>query len=443
MIPQRRLRKRGVATASAPLAAAIALCLVASGHAATIAVNSASAGSDPGKCSLYDAVLAVNTAAAVSACAAGNGTANNPDTIDLSSFNLPTTITFSVASPGDNKSALALTKRATIKGRLASDGTPLVTLTRSAVSMRLLSASDNVTLQGIKFTGGSPRGRGGAVYASGSANLTLTNCVVSYNATQNNYSGGGVDVEHGALTINASTISNNTTTHSGGGVYATFNGAVTLNQSTISGNNAGQKGGGAASFGGSIEANASTFSGNSAATGGGIYANQNVKLTNTSGGGVYVRQHANLYFSTIAGNTNYGGGGGGLVLNGSGNNYLNAMATIIAKNASNDLENGDYGVCSGAFNIIGSGNGACQPPNSRVCDPNFGLLADNGGPTMTLSIPSTSCAVDNGPPKPLLNVQTDQRGAHFLRLFGTNTDIGAFEYQTDQRIFYDGFEVGT
>src|SRR4051794_16556129 len=74
-----------------PLAAAIALVCSGATHAATIAVNDTSDDSVPGKCTLADAVAAVNTPAAVNACIAGDG---SNDTIDLSFFTSATTISF-------------------------------------------------------------------------------------------------------------------------------------------------------------------------------------------------------------------------------------------------------------------------------------------------------------------------------------------------------------
>src|SRR5262249_39637140 len=65
----------------APWARAIARGVNA--HAATIVVDSAGTDSETGLCTIVDAVTAVNTAAAVNGCAAGDG---DNDTIDLNSF---------------------------------------------------------------------------------------------------------------------------------------------------------------------------------------------------------------------------------------------------------------------------------------------------------------------------------------------------------------------
>ena len=140
MSPHIRYRRARGAVALAPLAAAMTLCFSANGYAATIFVNSASDVSVSGKCTLLDAVAAVNGLAAVNACAAGNG---NNDTIDLSFFSIPTAITFALASSADGKSALALSRAATIRGNLDSGGTPLVKIARSSVSRSWAPFLDN------------------------------------------------------------------------------------------------------------------------------------------------------------------------------------------------------------------------------------------------------------------------------------------------------------
>jgi len=57
-------------------------------------------------------------------------------------------------------------------------------------------------------------------------------------------------------------------------------------------------------------------------------------------------------------------------------------------------------------------------------DPEFGPLADNGGPTLTMALLPGSPAIDAG--NTSLAPVTDQRG--FPRPAGLAADIGAFEY---------------
>jgi len=66
---------------------------------------------------------------------------------------------------------------------------------------------------------------------------------------------------------------------------------------------------------------------------------------------------------------------------------------------------------------------------------------DNGGPTQTQALLAGSCALDAGPAAAPALFPSDQRGARFARKVGAAVDIGAFEVQANDRIFYDGFGV--
>jgi hypothetical protein len=71
-------------------------------------------------------------------------------------------------------------------------------------------------------------------------------------------------------------------------------------------------------------------------------------------------------------------------------------------------------------NIIGT---AANPIDARL-----GPLADNGGPTLTHAILPDSPALNAGSNPDML--ATDQRGGDFVRQFGSQTDIGAYELQS-------------
>ena len=57
----------------------------------------------------------------------------------------------------------------------------------------------------------------------------------------------------------------------------------------------------------------------------------------------------------------------------------------------------------------------------------LGLLANNGGPTLTHALLVGSPAINTGSNPNALAF--DQRGTPFVRTFGAQTDIGAFELQ--------------
>ncbi|MDR3385996.1 MAG: right-handed parallel beta-helix repeat-containing protein [Rudaea sp.] len=404
----------------ARLAAAVALGLVDNAPAATIVVNSSSAGSVAGSCTLFDAVTAVNTQSPVNQCIAGNG---NNDTISLAGFTVPTTITFTAPVNG-YLSALPIAKAVTITGNLDGNGNALVTIERSEISgvpFRLIQNGDNLTLHGLTLRNGYA-GPGGAIYAIGSATVTLTNC----------------------------RLSNNTTGSAGGAIYAQ-NGSVTLTNSTISGNSTVAGNGGGIYAGGTVYANESTISGNyTTGTGGGIYASAAV-LTNTtistnyaavSGGGIFAAA-VTLQFSTVAGNAVASGGIGGGIAITSYKVASTSTASIVSGNQpGNDIDSPAAVTLGGDHNLIGAHGANITLANPALtCDPHLGPLFDNGGPTWTRPLFIGSCALDAGPATggP---VTTDQRG--FARKAGSATDLGAFEKQglldPPDLIFVNGFE---
>jgi hypothetical protein len=440
--------------AIAPLAAALMVCLPAV-EAATILVNDADGGPVAGKCSLPDAAKAINTGTATNGCAAGDG---NGDTIDLAFFTVPTTISFDVPLATDGKSAIGFSQPATLRGPTGTDGKALVTIQRSAtsgVNFRVIGTSADLSIENVNLGGGFISGRGSGLYASGTANLEITNAIISGNSivAGSNYSGGGVSADHGNITLDHCTVSDNHASKNGGGVYSAFAGIITMASSTISGNTA-AIGGGVYSFSGSVVADASTVSGNGGSVGG-IYAYQNVRLTNStvanndgdavvslgnhsidrgargpqtqagSGGIVDVR------FSTIAGNNGDGiTGVGGISFSGS----------IDTGNTGNNL-NVFLGSAMSVSIIYPSIVGGHGDGGALLdCDPKLAALADNGGPTETMALLPGSCAIDAGAANAPPTIPSDQRGARFARTVGAGIDIGAFEVQeAGERIFYDGF----
>jgi predicted outer membrane repeat protein len=480
-----------------PLVAAVAFCLYNDARAAIIHVDDATAGSVPGKCTIVDAVTAINTQAAVNGCAAGD---SSNDTVDLTAFLVPTTISFTQAAAGFSH-ALALTSAMTISGSLDSGGMPYVTLERSTVSgtpdFGLIQTSSIVTLYGLTLANGSAQGGsfGGAIQAG--SGLTVDHCIMSDNASSTGggaivatngltlsyssvtgntavYGGGGV-VSSSGLLIDHSTISNNSTTDAtgagGGGVYGT--GTITVHASTISGNSSASDGGGIygksnvnlvdssvsgnhalAGAGGGIfamvigvDATRSTVDNNTASTlGGGIYADD-AALTNStiigntagsSGAGAYAHT-ISMDYATIFANTAQSGSGGGVNFSISGA----ATGTIVFGNSPNDLDTTSHSALTGSHNLIAN-SAWSVPPDTLKCDPMLGALGNFGGLTKTLPLMNGSCAIGAASTTP--DQTADQRG--YLRpaagKANPGADIGAFERQlTDDNpdlIFANGFE---
>ena len=415
----------------APLAAAIAMVFASSAPAATILVNDATAaGGVVGKCTLVDAATAINQASLVGSCSNSGGAFGSNDTIDLSGFASPTTITFKGATVMTPTSGLVFTKAATISGNLDASGRPLVTITRTneaPLNVRLIDTTANLIVRGVRLFNGRPSGNGGAVQAGPSASLTLVNSTVSLSVAGG--SGGGIDAQ-GAVALINSTVYGNTATGAGGGIHVGSAGAITATASTISGNTtSGGSGGGINAT--AVSLTNSTVSGNSA---------------QVDGGGIYT-QNATLKFTTIADNSLLASGiGAGLAIGSQPAPTLTTTATVVYGNSpGDDIDTGSSSVrtFSGDHNVVGVfSHNIAVPADTLACDPKLDLLADNGGPTLTHALSATSCAIDAGPVFPPGAIPSDQRGSHYARRVGSATDIGAYEVTptpTNDRIFYDGF----
>jgi len=486
----------------APLALAIALSF--NTHAATIVVDSADAFSEAGKCTIVDAVAAVNSATGVNGCIAGDG---DNDTIDLNGFTSPTTITFTSVVAMQTH-ALSLSQPVTISGPLDPTGKPLVTLTRSTASgtpsFGIIGSSSALTLSGLEITNGnSGLYLGGGVLSSGV--LTITSSVISGNSSDS--AGGGV-ASTGPVYIHSSIISDNSAGNAGGGLYG--GARVQILDSTISGNStkgatSNFNGGGGVFATGNVGIfNSDILNNTSASAAGGAYGTQGMNIagstisgniaSNGSGGGLYtnpasVGTNIAITGSTIDSNTAHGNGGGvrgggvgienstltGNVASGTGGgvqagdlmtNYATIAqnqstgaggganfdssadmdATIVYGNTSgssapDDVATAGTAAITGKFDIIGVSS-AAVPSGTSTCDPQLGSLADNGGPTMTMALPAGSCAIDAA--DSTVSAATDQRG--FPRPFGSTTpaiaDIGAYEAGSKDPdvVFSDGFD---
>ncbi len=301
-------------------------------------------------------------------------------------------------------------------GGISSDATSL--------TMTNVNVSNNVIGDVVR---GDAGWGGGIMIFSGVA--TLTNSTVAGNHTGSGSGflagggpGGGIG-NAGTLTVTGSTISGNVTGNSdafsgtsGGGIFSTFK--LTLVNSTISGNSTG------------------SGSGNSG-QGAGVFSNATVSMTNC----------------TVTGNTAFSSVGSGMF----GSSNTKVRNSIIAGN----LGTGDCDVtgtfASQGHNLIGKSDGSNGFTNGNNGDqvgtsvtpvnPMLGVLANNGGPTLTHSLLAGSSALDAGDDcvtqaahcgdANVTQLTTDQRGAGFNRLTDgpdANTtatvDIGAYENQS-------------
>ena len=180
------------------------------------------------------------------------------------------------------------------------------------------------------------------------------------------------------MTVLNSVISDNTSTYGGGGLSCYQNTSLTVIDSLLSGNS-----GGAAvyQFGGSSD-NVSligcTITGNKT---GGVFGNE------TSGSTLTITN------CTITGNANYG-------ITGNGNTDL--FNNVVAGNSGADVS----GTVTGTNNLIGNGAGMSGIANGTAgnkvgtstspLNPLLNALANNGGPTQTLSEQAASPSLNAG-----------------------------------------------
>jgi len=315
---------------------------------------------------------------------------------------------------------LSITGNTTITGTGAS----LLTLSGNNASRIFNVASGTiVSLAGLAIANGRSDAGGGIINAG---NLTILNSVIQnnvINATGSNPDGGGIYNQNtGTLSLQNSTVRNNTAADDGGGIRNDGNLQVlnsTISGNTSSGTSSTSGGGGIINVqGATATITSSTISGNTARNAGGIRNDGTLSLQNV----------------TITANTASLGDVGG-VANTTGVTSL--RNTIIAGNidtvtSPNNLP--DVGVIfantfiDNGNNLIGASNGfnsIFNPSTLRgtvasPLNPLLSVLGDSGGTTQTHALLPGSGAIDaasNGTP-------TDQRG---IAAVGSR-DIGAFEY---------------
>ncbi|MCP4415231.1 MAG: hypothetical protein GY805_01330 [Chloroflexi bacterium] len=240
---------------------------------------------------------------------------------------------------------------------------------------------------------------GGGIASAGI--LTVSNSSISGNSA---YNGGGI-INEGTLNISNSTVSDNLANY-GGGIYNSY-GTLTTSNSTISGNFANDIGGGIRNASGTITVSNSTISNNS---------------TNNIGGGIASEGILAVSNSTISGNSAINGGG---IIN-----YDASVATINNSIVANSINGGDCinttgTITDGGYNLIEDDTNSCGLTNGNNNiigeDPLLGSLQNNGGDLLTHALLAGSPAIDAGNSAET----TDQRGTS--RPQGNADDIGAFE----------------
>jgi hypothetical protein len=326
--------------------------------------------------------------------------------------------------------------------------------TSSTTSFGLNVSKSQIIGNVISVSGGTQgEGMGGGIYNNGPTKVslsTISGAKLTVDANGDALAdGGGIDQASGPLTVTRSTIDSNRINEQSQTAVATGQAAgldaevpATITASTISRNSitaetfASNVGGGVGAglvAGGSGETiTNSTIANNSikgTSTGTSGYAN-------AAGAGVDVTFGAPLFVnSTIARNVMSGTGasvnldGGGLFAVSYPGATPVLKATIVALNSAGGGGGPDcWGtISSQGHNLIGDPSGCSFSKTSSdklKKDPKLGLLAKNGGPTMTMALLPGSPAVD-AIPKAACAVKVDQRGVR--RPQGSGCDIGAYE----------------
>jgi hypothetical protein len=333
--------------------------------------------------------------------------------------------------------------------------------------IRTFNGGDGSTrLEQVTLSNNTATNYGGGIH-SGYGNVEIVESLITGNQAA---LGGGIsrtDYNLDRMTIESSTISNNTASD-GGGVYA--NGTLIVSASSFLDNSATREGGGIATNSALISG--STFTSNLAGgsggaiiarAGGGTSAITNstfsVNRAGQSGGAISSTGSLFLRHSTVVDNVANSNGdeegtGGAIRLGFRAPIQFEIENSIVAGNRVgdnvNELSLGSTVTLSAHYSLIGTkaGTNLAEAPIGSpdasgniiggvihgVIDPMLGPLADNGGPTKTHALLPGSPAINAGDPTAVASAngvpEFDQRGEPFTRVFGGRIDIGAFEAQS-------------
>jgi CSLREA domain-containing protein len=471
------------------------LVIPVAAQAATLTVTT-TADTSGSQCTLRNAITAANSDAASGGCPAGSGVDTIDVTATgqiglgspLPQIGSDMTIAGSGSDDLDVHRSGAANFRVfdvaedatvTISGLKASNGSVVGRFNTVGGGAGIQNAGV-LTLLDVTLTGNAATDSGSGAYAAGGAisntssgALDIVGSTISGNQATGTATGsstvgstdwgnaeGAAIMNVGTMTIDRTTVHGNTgeatsVVHSQGGGAISGAGAASITASTIDGNatDATSTGNGANSltFGGGIDQFILFGTSNGALTLDRVTVTNN-SLTSTPGpsgssidrgGGIALFNGGavNITSSTIVQNSGATGfGGGNLVFNTSAT--LNFENTIVADPNSGNLncrrENGTitslgHNLSSDGIPMPGENCNFDQSTDQINTEPGLDPLADNGGPTETMSPASTSPVVDQGT---AAGDSVDQRGYVRPRLITAITpsddgsDIGAFELQT-------------
>jgi predicted outer membrane repeat protein len=290
--------------------------------------------------SLRSAIIQANTDAA----------AGTSDTINFNSSLAGTTI---VLTQGQLELSGAGTGKITIDARSLS--TPITISGNNSSRIFQVDYGVQAELDALTITRGMVSGSndGGAIFSDGT--LTLNNSTLSNNSAPL----GGAIFSDGTLTLNNSTVANNFANYNGGGVNNY--GQLTLISSTISGNTAGNAtstntNGGGIFNAGALTISTCTITGNTAANGGGV---ESISVLTVNS-------------STLTTNRAYNNGGGI-------DHQLSSALTVVNSTIFANLANYGAGISFNATNTpFGTPPARSVLTNDTITDNTCGISASGG-----------------------------------------------------------------
>ena len=307
-----------------------------------------------------------------------------------------------------NPDGLVTIKGSTLEGNLSNPN--------GSVGGALSILSGQLSVESSTLANNTGYGGGGAIYLAQGVTAAIHTSTLSDNQTlpadgSNSYQGGAI-LNHGTLLIDDSTIRNNRAID-GGGIYSGGqDSSLTLSRSTVMDNVVTGGGGGLLLSSGENVIDNTTITGNSADIGGGIRSDI------AMGSGAATLLHVTLYnnSATTTGATLYT------------DNGLQPVAisnSILANAQVNANCTSSAGLTSGGYNVADDDScGLTATGDQQNVDPQLGALANNGGPTLTHLPAANSPVLDTISE---LCAATDQRGV--ARPQGAGCDSGAVEVE--------------
>ncbi|HEX4589831.1 MAG TPA: choice-of-anchor Q domain-containing protein, partial [Gemmataceae bacterium] len=324
----------------------------------------------------------------------------------------------------------------TVAGNTAAGGGGLYIGFDGRMSVTACTVSGNSATGKIDAGGG-----GGGLYAYYGAVLILTDCTVSHNSS-GSWGGGIVGEAFNTVDVTDTTVSDNTAKTGGGLAFRYATAGQSIVGSTISGNSAIGTGGGiyirGIILGDDISVNDSTIADNTAYSGGGIglaFWNGTLEAQNST-----ISANAATGTSAVPGQ-----GGGGIALTSvstftsataeidlvsaiiAANTAANRrpdIATPIAANAIVYANNSLIGAADAGFALSAGSANNLTGTVAAPFDPKLAPLGNYGGLSPTVALLPNSPAIDAG--INLAGLTSDQRG--LPRVNGPAPDMGAYEY---------------